>query len=233
MNAQFSLALLLSGFFLFLSPASSQTELWPPYNPDSNADGVIGTDDLLELLGWFGEAYDSDEFWVSEDSTLVVVDSGAKNLFTCHNHCENVMPGRWRVANTSDIGFVMSQIGTSSNHSAWVSDDRFWNGVYVQGSDLGLRVPVVEFGSSSDGIGFSYQAISNLKCYCAVSAARNIEYDYCTAGSHQLIEPCLSDKLANGWKPLAGWPSNFDRQATGYQVTYQTQVVAGFWRWAE
>ena len=54
---------------------SAQIDWDFPYNPDADNDGYIYSEDLLDLLAIYGQEYSSDELYLSQDSSSLIVSS--------------------------------------------------------------------------------------------------------------------------------------------------------------
>ena len=90
------------GMMFFGLSALAQDQTYPnplPYNPDSNLDGFIGIDDLLDLLALYNTLY-PDSF--SGDETGAILDLGKMAFNECFNTLESMGP-KWRVMTHRDF----------------------------------------------------------------------------------------------------------------------------------
>ena len=85
--------------------AVGQIEWDFPYNPDADNDAFVSSTDLLELLAIYGEAFSTDELYLSQDSTSLIVKIGHEmNKIECFSGCMH-LEGSWRVVNHSDAAY--------------------------------------------------------------------------------------------------------------------------------
>ena len=81
---------------------SAQIDWDFPYNPDSDNDGYIYSEDLLDLLSVYGQEYSSDELYLSQDSSsLIVKIAESINKVECISSCIS-LDGSWRLAHIRD-----------------------------------------------------------------------------------------------------------------------------------
>ena len=183
-----------------------------PYNPDHDANGLIGTPDLLSLLALFGEEFSAAV--IAEDSTSAIVYMGDMAYPVCAQSCRN-LPGMWEMPTIEDLGLVWDEVHqASSSSSTWLkprpnrgeSDDDVMDYFYSSGTTAEYLVS---------------QVVSvERRCYCSIKEIRKVEYTYCLGGSG--IGECANAKVAGGWQPLGG-----------VHVTRDLVVSQAFWRWAE
>ena len=207
-----------------------------PYNPDENGDGLIGVVDLQGLLANYGNEFASAV--VSEDGESALVYVGEMGYYECKHSC-NQLPGFWSLPSGEDLVPVFSVLNAAGYTWTWLSMTDFrefpYNRVpfYTGHQDISIR--------NIDGV----QSIGNIhRCYCAAKQLPRVEYSYCAGGdpSEAAFNQCISDKLAEGWYPLDGFPNHHDYQGYGsagaqsngdYRVNTVPKTHASFWRWAE
>jgi hypothetical protein len=96
------IALLFASISLF---SYAQIDWDFPYNPDSDNDGYIYSEDLLDLLAIYGQEYSSDELYLSQDSTSLIVKIGQlMSTIECFSGCMH-LEGNWRVVNHYDAAY--------------------------------------------------------------------------------------------------------------------------------
>ena len=210
-----------------------------PYNPDDDANGLIGTPDLLSLLALFGEEFSAAV--VSEDSASAVVYMGDMAFPLCAQSCKN-LPGMWEMPLLEDLALVWDEVHTEGvvtrtwlrqNSNRTVQDVAQYFDYFHSGSE--------DFTSENYHYASTRRSpISNNRCYCSIKELPRVEYSYCSGGhAHDAdFTSCVNEKLSGGWYPISGFPVDRSRQAatgsTSYQVTgYAPQTHASFWRWAE
>ena len=199
-----------------------------PYNPDENADGLIGVADLQALLANYGNEFASAV--VSEDGESAIVFIGQIGYFECEYSCEQ-LPGIWRVPRASDLVPVFSElhVGTTSSQMTrtWLDDSAFPNvatNYYPQ--YLGAQNAYDRATQITNDVGVSG------RCYCAAKQLPRVEYSQCSncignlygTPSAATIAECCSQKVAEGWYPLGGTSPS----GASYPCISQS-----FWRWAE
>ena len=186
-----------------------------PYNPDDNADGLIGVADLQALLANNGSEFSS--VILPSDSSFAITDLGSMKYLECVYGCSS-LPGKWSVISLEEAGFLLSQSSLSSD--SWLFPDERIR----QNSATAMYFENTGQISSYSGNGTT----SNLQCYCAAKQLPRVEYSVCagTAGntgfhSAASIETCCQQKVSEGWLPLGGTAES----------PYTTSQA--FWRWAE
>jgi hypothetical protein len=198
---------------------------WPslPYNPDDNADGLIGVADLQALLANYGSEFASAV--VSEDGESALVFVGSYSYPSCAENC-SALPGHWRIASLEEIGPVFEDIVYSpSPEVLWLRTEEShpWAGVHSGGTNASNGNFTLE----------QFPAVWSAKsCYCAAKQLPRVEYSQCSncvgnmygTPSAASIAVCCNQKVAEGWYPLGGTSPS----GASYPCISQS-----FWRWAE
>ena len=197
-----------------------------PYNPDDDANGLIGTPDLLSLLALFGEEFSAAV--VSEDSTSAIVYMGDMAFPLCAQSCKN-LPGMWEMPFLEDLALVWDEVHTegvvtrtwlrqNSNRSVQNTDSYF--DYFHSGSE--------DFTSENyHYVSTRRSPISNNRCYCSIQELPKVEYSFCNSvNSDQLFDECLAEKHEQGWYLLEMTPWT-------YQINSAGVWSLAFWRWAE
>ena len=219
MNRILSLLVLLA----FSTMAQAQSP-YLPYNPDENADGLIGVADLQGLLTAYGSEFSS--AILSDNGNIAVVEVGNLNYYKCRSTCAS-LPGAWSIVNENSVGLVLNEIDYLA----------FFESRYVSGSGNAYSY-VDSHGESYNSTGAS--ADTERECFCYAKQRPRVEYSYCSGGepSEEAFNQCISEKLAQGWYPLSGFPMEHSRQAGGTSAyyngtSYDSQTHASFWRWEQ
>jgi len=219
-----STLLLLAAFFVI--PAVWGQNIPIPYNPDENADGLIGVADLQGLLALYNTEFASAV--LSDNENFAVVDMGTANYVNCVTGCAQ-LPGHWALVDESSAGLVVEQFAIDANVRAWVTLRGF-----NYGSGYGnLLNPVLK--NTGEVYLSSNSSYIERGCFCVAKQRPKVEYDYCTGGAPDdaSFNQCISEKLADGWYPLSGFPFDRSRQASWHETTYSSQTHASFWRWEQ
>ena len=202
-----------------------------PYNPDENGDGLIGVVDLQGLLANYGNEFASAV--VSEDGESAIVYIGDIGYYECKHSC-NQLPGFWSLPSGEDLVPVFSDLNTNYTFT-WLSMTDFIEFPYN-------RAPYYQGATSisNRGVGGTVDVGDNYRCYCTAKQRPRVEYSYCSgvAPSEEDFNQCISEKLAEGWYPLSGFPNHHDKQgyaagAGAVNNGFQQNTHASFWRWAE
>ena len=221
MNRILSLLVLLA----FTTMAHAQSP-YLPYNPDENADGLIGVADLQGLLSAYGNEFSS--AILSDNGNIAVVEVGNMAYYRCRSTCAS-LPGAWSIVNENSVGLVIDEIGGTA----------FFDARHVSGSGAAYWY-INSAGDSYNSIGAS--AGAERECFCATEQRPRLEYSHCSGGtpSEAAFNQCISEKLAEGWYPLSGFPNHHDIQAhdgseNGPTIStyYEHQTHASFWRWEQ
>ena len=213
---------LLTAFACFFAMSlSAQTGFVEfPYNPDSDNDDMIGTEDLLGLLSLYGSEFSEEGLYLSTDSTDALYHIGEMYYSQCFKSC-NDLPGNWHIPSrdemykhdlaslaSSSLCFIQSDVNGYNSIAA--NDYRTMYVGYTGGNQH------YNGGMTTD----SFQ--TQRQCYCAAHERPNVEYAFCN-GAWELMLECAEEKTELGWYPLGhispeGTPGHF---------------AQAFWRWAE
>ena len=194
-----------------------------PYNPDSEPDGYIGVQDVLELLQLYGTSFDSEVF-LNNDTTAMVMEVGVMNIFECLVACDN-LPSNWKVADMTDFGLALDSLP----YATYIVKDKLLSSTFTQGSyewtsDIATVAKNSSGQISANPISRSSME-SEYRCLCATHERPSIEYAACSTGTsyanYSNIEDCVAGKVAEGWYPLGS-----------IQLGSST-VAQSFWRYAE
>ena len=202
-----------------------------PYNPDSEPDGYIGVNDILEVLSIFGSEFNLPV--MNNDSTSAIVEApftndqtlGAnRSIHGCRAYCKS-LPGNWRATTITDIEEHWEVIfPASSSTTVWVNDP---SNQYEQRS-MSLAPDVCDQPTTTCGRPGSVLNLAsnvNPKCFCATHERPKVEYSICKNTVYQgPFEQCCSSKVAEGWYPLSTNPVSGGSSAEFGQA---------FWRWAD
>lgn len=214
--------LLAAMLFASISTAICAQSFPFPYNPDENGDGLIGVADLQGLLSAYGSEFSS--VVLSEDSSVALYHAGTMPYFQCLGTCAS-LTGRWELISPSSVGQALEEI-VPNNQYGYYQDDF--------GDD---KIPLFK----GDGV-VAWESWSNAglerHCICETRQLPKVEYSHCSGGapSEVAFNQCISEKLAEGWYPLSGFPSMRDQQGyigdnDGWNNAYSPQSHASFWRW--
>ena len=187
------------------------------YNPDDNADGLIGVVDLQGLLANYGSEFAS--AIVSEDGESALVYVG--EISHPPEYACNHMPGFWQLARLSELTPLIDDI----TDPVWLRQNSLENDG-VTYNNTTSRFPVffpASYMPQSTVSGHQYP-LSSYSCYCAAKQLPRVEYSYCRGTS---IVECATSKVEDGWIPLGGMSFTGDGAGIDYQVGQ------AFWRWAE
>lgn len=219
MNRILSLLVLLA----FSTMAQAQSP-YLPYNPDENADGLIGVTDLQGLLSAYGSEFSS--AILSDNGNIAVVEVGEMDYYRCRSTCAS-LPGAWSLVNENSVGFILDELVQGF---AWFET---------------LNAPSANTKYTIDGIANRYitDPAMNRRCFCYAKQRPRVEYSYCSGGtpSEEAFNQCINEKLAEGWYPLSGFPNHHDKQGYRGNVSppsfggsgYSSQTHASFWRWEQ
>ena len=196
-----------------------------PYNPDENADGLIGVADLQGLLSAYGSEFSS--AILSDNGNIAVVGVGEMDYYRCRSACAS-LPGAWSIVNENSVGLILDQV---SSPMIWFEPGHITTGTQALVIDDAGETSTVA-AASLDGI---------RPCFCYAKQRPRVEYSYCSgsAPSDVAFNQCINEKLAEGWYPLSGFPNHHDKQGyaagSGSQNNYghQSQTHASFWRWEQ
>lgn len=206
-----------------------------PYNPDDNADGLIGVADLQTLLANYGQEFSSAV--VSEDGESAIVYMGGMEYPQCKYSCDH-LPGMWHLPEVEDLVPVWTE--ATSQPYTWLRPSEYVSNSMGDGNAFQKLYRYASATKSNISTGYS----TSRHCYCAAKQLPRVEYSYCAGGnpSEAAFNQCISDKFADGWYPLDGFPNHHDYQGYGsagaqsngdYRVNTVPKTHASFWRWAE
>ena len=218
---------------------SAQIDWDFPYNPDADNDGYIYSEDLLDLLAIYGQEYSSDELYLSQDSSSLIVNVGDYRAIECLSVCNN-LDGKWEVMSNRDIVTHYSQLSMDevlSCDDAMDSGDIIWarnqfknSGQEEWVSDINCRLSLMNrHPSLCGGCGinpsFTTCNVASVnpstygQCWCVTQQRPTVEYMHI----QNLTEEEVNVLSSQGWRHTnANFGSNSDYMYTGTM-----------WRWAE
>ena len=221
--------------------AAAQIDWDFPYNPDGNNDGYIFSEDLLDLLVVYGQEFNSEALYLSEDSSRMIVQIGELLSKTkCLASCASLQ-GSWRVAHVNDAMYFFdflvdglvdynASIGGIQDYDIeymWL-DRRSNNATTVRPEDLGMTMKNAQTNDFGDGFSqleaaeFTQtvtQSNSSLpernksECWCVTQQRPRVEWQRIHEGEWEENKDQLSE---DGWRL---------HSAEGNKIF--------FWRWAE
>jgi len=203
---------------------------WPslPYNPDDNADGLIGVADLQALLANYGSEFASAV--VSEDGESAIVYMGEEQYILCSKSCKE-FPGNWSIAEFEDLVLVWDEVYSENDtRSTWCKreDQNFDDaGRPLFPYFYSQNVQTVPGNFSLHEIKVTRYPQYQYHCYCAAKQLPRVEYFTCKASCSDgpaALDACVNDKLIEGWYPL---------QSQRQQQVYNDCFWQPLWRWAE
>ena len=229
--------------------AVGQQDLWEypfPYNPDGNADGYIGLNDMLDLLSVYGQAY-PESFY--SDSSRAILDLGVMTYSECNQQAWSAGIS-WRVMAVDDfhywfqyllasgqVEFESSSSG-SSNLSAWLRLNDGDPGTFNLRYDSDYSIDfaggtynlypndafVFYEGQKENGNDGRYYPLSNRRCYLTSQVVPEVQYFVVQENSCSATIEAVSDSLSNGWK-IAGGASR--------GLGSDFNCMQGIWRFAQ
>lgn len=198
-----------------------------PYNPDDDANGLIGTPDLLSLLALFGEEFSAAVVAENNESAILYVGELAYPL--CAQSCRN-LPGMWELSTLEDLGLVWDEVHPFASTSTWLRPNQMTN---TSDNQVMEYVYSPENGNAQFG---TSQVISTARrCYCSIKEIPKVEYSFCRPTTNISEEAriefsdCCSDKTQNGWFPIPGSTTG----VSGNEYAEGNTYGQAFWRWAE
>jgi hypothetical protein len=202
---------------------------WPslPYNPDDNADGLIGVADLQALLANYGNEFASAV--VSEDGESAIVYMGELGYPQCKYSCDH-LPGFWFLPEVEDLVPVWDEVvNNSSEQNTWLKPLEYRNSSTNPPINATYPTPLIYRYLNSGEDEFYNQWLkaldnSEYRCYCAAKQLPRVEYSACEGSN---IQDCCASKVSEGWYPL-GNPTSAPQNNSPYYRWNQS-----FWRWAE
>jgi hypothetical protein len=210
--------------FLASSLCAQAQNFTLPYNPDENADGLIGVADLQGLLAQYGSEFSAAV--VSEDGEDAIVFMGNMAYPLCAQSCKN-LPGMWTLPTMEDLGLVWNEVYTTSTTVyTWMKSSH--SNVHQGLTNNEGVVKAYDYfwsNSSTSATQHIHQQTDhpsyNYGCYCAARQMPRVEYTYCEGTD---IQECANLKVQDGWYPLNGIT----------KISYNGQnKIQAFWRWAE
>ena len=216
--------------------AVGQIEWDFPYNPDADNDAFVSSTDLLELLAIYGQEFSSDELYLSQDSTSLIVKIGHEMHQTeCKSGCLN-LEGNWRVATNIDVPYFYDFL--SADLTAWYQEDDIsledYTGMeymWIGNSDIGANLNSVlkneEWNDNPNGISLMYTPFTHhigatslpqgneCECWCVTHQRPKVEWHRIENNDFESNKDELSQ---NGWRL-----HTIDSGDGKYL----------FWRWAE
>jgi len=202
----------------FAFTAGAQTGLVEfPYNPDADNDDIIGVNDLMELLSFFGNEFTDENLAINEDETSAIYQvSGEWDFLMCKTKCVELPSNKWRMIDVQTLTEFRSQLPIAN---IWLSNEEL---IFQDGNSI-LAPYLAVSGALSHG-GTTLQET----CVCETHERPKVEYSYCSGSS---LQSCADGKVADGWYPLSGIASN--PTFSGSAGHSSQMVYQAFWRWAE
>jgi hypothetical protein len=188
-----------------------------PYNPDSDNDDMIGTEDLLGLLSLYGSEFSEEGLYLSTDSTDALYHTGNMHFYQCYKSC-NDLPGNWSMATRNKL--YKHDLASLTGPVCWIQNDL--HNVQIAVTQY-LRVTIGSSTSQTGGIEVVTYTQTG-QCYCAAHERPNVEYSYCRGeyATDPFFQACAEEKVEDGWYPLGG-----------IEVDPGQDPHQAFWRWAE
>lgn len=203
-----------------------------PYNPDGNADGYIGLNDMLDLLSVYGQQYPESFYG---DSTGAILFIGKETAGGCLRASE-LAGSKWRVMTPLDALkrdiVIANHFSESYNQEPtayfdfWVKDTdgdfiigthQFRNPYYawINTQDGGEGYPDgLSYGSGIQST--NYSGVDNSErmnywqpeeCILVTEVYPEIEY-HIIEGNLEEVQSAVNDSLSNGWKLQGGIGAN-------------------------
>ena len=173
---------------------TAQVDIPFPYNPDTDSDGYIGINDLMELLSIYGEEFNSDQLFSTSDQALVVL--GLMNRPECEFQCSQ-LNGDWKIADVLGIAFFRENILSDSTFHWCLSTEGYAAGGSYNNVPSYTIIRPYDLWMRTD------EAYDINECACLTRAYPIVEYSYCT-GNNNSFQPCVNEKLLEGWHLLGG-----------------------------
>jgi len=229
------IALLFASISLF---SYAQIDWDFPYNPDSDNDGYIYSEDLLDLLAIYGQEYSSDELYISQDSSSLIVNVGELVKNKCYATCLNI-DGNWDVIGLKDVFSHYNQLVLPQVDYGYSWNDLKFMWTSIQSinssglenhptqfckllhrdeltSDSGHLVPAFTYGTVYE------PNIDYLphECWCVTHQRPRVEYKVLqTGGGANEREGMINEAAQEGWILMPATTGASDKST--------------FWRWAE
>ena len=214
---------------------SAQIDWDFPYNPDSDNDGYIYSEDLLDLLAVYGQEYSSDELYLSQDNSSLIVYVGDMTRMECGATCLN-LEGSWGNLNEVDIAKHYFDLTLETYDSQDIQNHTFlWyqkvqpNAGYNANPIAWEMVLRIRNGTTSSNGEDQFPPFTNLllgandsqehECWCVTHQRPKVEYMHI----QNLTEEEVNVLSSQGWRHTnVNFGSNSDNMYTGTM-----------WRWAE
>ena len=203
--------------------AGAQTDYPFPWNPDSNFDGWVSTEDLLQLLTVFGTQFEPDA-WETDSLSAAVVLDGNHNYFQCQSYCNDI-EGNWRMADLDAYGRHFDLVGGISanfwvNSNAKLNASDFAYETYVLYGTTGNMYPV--------GVGDFSDA---KRCMCYIQASPFVPNQYADDSGDELLSAVaeLQEQVDSLQMELESWgqAGSIDSMAIFDLVDSLTAVQTG------
>lgn len=206
--------------FVALSYGLQAQSPFLPYNPDENADGLIGVADLQGLLSQYGSEFSASV--LGDNIAFVRLDNCG--LIDCRSNCK-ALPGPWSMVGLDVVAENINQIAelvpVSAQYSTG-SQNYMWYGDGTTSGTIVKYFAIDEVRALSTSTSTAYTPRS---CLCYVSQYPSLEYDFCyleaLPGDDADFRECVEAKASAGWVPVSGVAQDYGRM---YQA---------FWRWAQ
>ena len=214
---------------------SAQIDWDFPYNPDSDNDGYIYSEDLLDLLAIYGQEYSSDELYLSQDSSSLIVYVGELIPQKCSASCSQ-LEGNWNVIDWKGINnhyenlalYDLDIVDADYFPYLWINpsgDDNSPFSLILRNRNVRYHTGngIVE-GGEIGAFQSSYNPNSNwgydYECWCVTHQRPRVEYKVILFDGNDLnIEPLISEAALEGWRLMPAAHGAGDK--------------ATMWRWAE
>ena len=216
-----------------------------PYNPDGNADGYIGLNDMLDLLSVYGQQY-PESFYT--DSSSAILNLGLTPPHVCIREARLAGP-KWSIFSYDDYWNhfdLLSEVGQQWFDNEQTGSDNYFYFFYEKDAGIdeaGLRYYTQNPSSSalirnmtgsqgyqfdvyvSDG-GMTNGSAALLNhypkhCLLVTEVYPQIEY-HIVAGDYDEVITTVNDSISNGWI-LQG----------GVSGTYSDNYRQAIWKYAE
>jgi hypothetical protein len=214
--------------------AVGQIEWDFPYNPDADNDSYVSSTDLLELLALYGQEFSSDELYLSQDSTSLIVYVGDLDKIKCGAACVN-LEGNWANLTSKDLSTHYDQLaiypplpyGNNDDVWMWYAEVNASAGYRINPNSWDLKSRTRSPRTSNNG--FDYPAfhqegpngyeegnmLNALECWCVTHQRPKVEWHRIENNDFESNKDELSQ---NGWRL-----HTIDTDTGRYL----------FWRWAE
>ena len=208
-------------FISSLAMGQDHPEFPFPYNPDGNADGYIGLNDMLDLLSAYGQQY-PESFY--SDSSAAILNLGLMPPHVCIREARLAGSG-WRVMTYDDYWNhfdLLSEVGQQwfDNEESPSSFPFFYkkDGGYDEGALRYDRITSTVIGNQVGSQGFPFDVYtalgiansssSNLThyskyCLLVTEVYPEIKY-HIVNGYREAVQAEVADSLSNGWRLNGG-----------------------------